>query len=56
MIETLYAIGAALCAFTSLALLLAVYMAETGQKIGGITFYRVGRWRASLCRVKGGEA
>lgn len=43
---------AALFATASAALAAAAVVNETGRRVGGITFYRIGRWRFSICRAR----
>ena len=51
MTDFLFAIAASLCGLVSLALVCAVIMNERATRQGVINFYRIGRWRMSLCRA-----
>lgn len=45
-------IFATLSATASVILAAAALVNEAGRRVGGITFYRIGRWRFSICRAR----
>lgn len=40
-------------ALASLSLILAAIVNESGRRVGGITFYSLGRYRFTICKGKG---